>query len=355
MLQGKVPAHQVPPLTSFSWSEHSPNLIVTSSIDTTCTLWDIHTSTALTQLIAHDRAVHDVSFLPHSSDVFVSVGSDGSLRAFDLRALEHSTILYEDSKNRPLMRVDFGSKEQHYLGIFGMGDDAVQILDMRSPGTAVTRLVGHEKKRDGCINAIAWGCETTRSSPGGPGWLASCGDDGQMLVYDCSQPLPDLASASTSAPGSRTGSATGSDRHHSPSKSGTSAQRNEKARSGSSLHPGHQQPYPSSSPGSGTTPNASRTSGGGGSDPSRSTSAGRSASSHGKDDGSSTSSIPRRYPAFAWTNHDYTPSTTGQQGEGGRASTTVELNNLAWGVESHADQGVWLGVVGGNRLNCLRF
>jgi WD repeat-containing protein 68 len=170
-----VPPNQVPPLTSFSWSDHSPNLLVTSSIDTTCTLWDIHTSTALTQLIAHDRAVHDVSFLPHSSDVFVSVGSDGSLRAFDLRALEHSTILYEDPKNRPLMRVEFGKKEQHYLGVFGMGDEAVQVLDMRSPGTAVVELVGHKKGRDGGVNAIAWGCEG-RAGTGGGGWIASCGE-----------------------------------------------------------------------------------------------------------------------------------------------------------------------------------
>lgn len=173
--QGKVPANQVPPLTSFSWSDHSPNLLVTSSIDTTCTLWDIHTSTALTQLIAHDRAVHDVSFLPHSSDVFVSVGSDGSLRAFDLRALEHSTILYEDPGNKPLMRVEFGKKEQHYLGVFGMGEEAVQVLDMRSPGVPVVELRGHKRGRDGAVNAIAWGCEG-RASPGGAGWLASCGE-----------------------------------------------------------------------------------------------------------------------------------------------------------------------------------
>ena len=49
----------------------------------------------MTQLIAHDREVYDVSWLPGSTDIFVSVGADGSLRAFDLRSLEHSTILYE--------------------------------------------------------------------------------------------------------------------------------------------------------------------------------------------------------------------------------------------------------------------
>lgn len=29
------------PLTSFDWNEVDPNLIVTSSIDTTCTVWNV--------------------------------------------------------------------------------------------------------------------------------------------------------------------------------------------------------------------------------------------------------------------------------------------------------------------------
>ena len=52
------------------------------------------------------------SWLPDSSDIFVSVGADGSLRAFDLRQLEHSTILYESSKDTPLARIAFSKKEQ---------------------------------------------------------------------------------------------------------------------------------------------------------------------------------------------------------------------------------------------------
>lgn len=58
--QSKSPATSLPPITSFSWNATSPNSIVTCSIDTTATLWDINTSQALTQLIAHDRAVYDL-------------------------------------------------------------------------------------------------------------------------------------------------------------------------------------------------------------------------------------------------------------------------------------------------------
>ena len=40
------------PLTAFDWNETDRNTIVTSSIDTTCTIWDIEKGVAKTQLIA---------------------------------------------------------------------------------------------------------------------------------------------------------------------------------------------------------------------------------------------------------------------------------------------------------------
>lgn len=82
------------PLTSFDWNETNPSMIVTSSVDTTCTVWDVTTQKPKTQLIAHDKEVYDVAFA-RGTDVFASVGADGSVRMFDLRALEHSTIVYE--------------------------------------------------------------------------------------------------------------------------------------------------------------------------------------------------------------------------------------------------------------------
>jgi WD repeat-containing protein 68 len=67
------------------------NLIGTSSIDTTCTIWDVEKSTAYTQLIAHDKEVYDISFAPDSK-IFGSVGADGSARQFDLRYAGHFAI-----------------------------------------------------------------------------------------------------------------------------------------------------------------------------------------------------------------------------------------------------------------------
>jgi WD repeat-containing protein 68 len=93
----KSPEHTAP-ITSLDWNVVQPSLIITSSIDTTCTIWDIPTLTAKTQLIAHDKEVYDVRFCANSVDVFVSCGADGSVRMFDLRSLEHSTIIYEPSE-----------------------------------------------------------------------------------------------------------------------------------------------------------------------------------------------------------------------------------------------------------------
>lgn len=179
------------PLTNFSWNEKSPNLIVTASIDTTCTVWNIDTSTAMTQLIAHDREVYDVAWLPGSTDIFVSVGADGSLRAFDLRSLEHSTILYETPAPKnvplptsnpsasarpptsPLLRIAFNPSDSNYMSTFHMDGSDVQILDMRSPGQPVIELRGHQ----GPINALGWG---SADHP----LLATAGDDCQVLLWD---------------------------------------------------------------------------------------------------------------------------------------------------------------------------
>lgn len=85
-----------PPITSFDWNTVDTNLIISSSIDTTCIVWDLQSSHYVkTQLIAHDSEVFDVRFLTKSTQLFASCGGDGSVRVFDLRSLAHSTIIYE--------------------------------------------------------------------------------------------------------------------------------------------------------------------------------------------------------------------------------------------------------------------
>ena len=47
--------------------------------------------------------------------MFASSGEDGSVRHFDLRDLEHSTIIYESPEKQPLLRVAWNKKNMFYL------------------------------------------------------------------------------------------------------------------------------------------------------------------------------------------------------------------------------------------------
>jgi len=48
------------PLTSLDWNQEEPSLLGTACIDTTCTIWDVNTQQAKTQIIAHDKEVYDI-------------------------------------------------------------------------------------------------------------------------------------------------------------------------------------------------------------------------------------------------------------------------------------------------------
>ncbi|KAK1623934.1 WD40-repeat-containing domain protein [Colletotrichum phormii] len=199
----KTPDHTAP-LTSLDWNTVSPSLIITSSIDTTCTIWDIPSLTAKTQLIAHDKEVYDVRFCANSVDVFVSCGQDGSVRMFDLRSLEHSTIIYEPtgkderdanggrisptlaqqtmSNPPPLLRLATSPHDTHLLATFAQDSNVIRILDVRHPGQALLELRGH----GGSLNSIEW-------SPTRRGVLASGADDCQVLLWDVYNNNPALS------------------------------------------------------------------------------------------------------------------------------------------------------------------
>lgn len=221
----KTPDHTAP-LTSLDWNTVSPSLIITSSIDTTCTIWDIPSLTAKTQLIAHDKEVYDVRFCANSVDVFVSCGQDGSVRMFDLRSLEHSTIIYEPtgkddrgeffslsrtfwkhiyfhvtnlffslaegsgrtspttaqqtmSNPPPLLRLATSPHDTHLLATFAQDSNIIRVLDVRQPGQALIELRGHSA----AINCLEW-------SPLRRGTLASGGDDCQVLIWDLLNSTP---------------------------------------------------------------------------------------------------------------------------------------------------------------------
>jgi len=160
------------PLTSFDWNDTDPTMIGTASIDTTCTIWNIETGQAKTQLIAHDKEVYDIAFAP-STDVFASAGADGSVRMFDLRSLEHSTIIYESPELAPLLRLTWNKHDHNYLATFLMERNQVIILDIRAPSVPVAELNGHTQP----VNTIAW-------APHSSCHICTGADDAQALIWD---------------------------------------------------------------------------------------------------------------------------------------------------------------------------
>lgn len=140
-----------------------------------------------------------MAWSPQSRDVFASVGADGSVRMFDLRSLEHSTILYEatappNSQNgsktspnpnnpsssasgsmplpSPLLRLAFSPTSPTYLSVCHADSADVQILDTRSPGVPAMEVRAHKA----AVNGMAWGGSTMANGgeTSGPGWLATC-------------------------------------------------------------------------------------------------------------------------------------------------------------------------------------
>jgi len=138
-----------------------------------------------------------VRFCANSVDVFVSCGADGSVRMFDLRSLEHSTIIYEptakDDKDAspgggrisptlaqqtmsyapPLLRLAASPHDTHLLATFSQDSNIIRILDVRQPGQALLELRGHSAS----VNCIEW-------SPSRRGTLASGADDSLVLIWD---------------------------------------------------------------------------------------------------------------------------------------------------------------------------
>lgn len=162
------------PLTSFDWNETDPDIIGTSSIDTTCTIWNVTKQQAITQLIAHDKEVFDIAFA-RGTDVFATVGADGSVRMFDLRSLEHSTIIYESPDMNSLLRLCWNKQDDYYLATISMDSPKAIILDIRVPSLPAAELHGHSA----CVNSLAW-------APHSSCHICTAGDDKQALIWDLS-------------------------------------------------------------------------------------------------------------------------------------------------------------------------
>ena len=166
-----------PPLTSFDWSTINYHKLGASSVDTTCTIWNLEKQKIETQLIAHDKAVYDIAF-SHVDALFASVGADGSVRLFDQRNLDHSTIIYEADPPSPLLRLAWNKINTNHLATIAMDAPGVNLIDIRRPCAALACL----NYQDSCVNSIAW-------APHSRNHLL-CGTDGYGVIWDVAEAVP---------------------------------------------------------------------------------------------------------------------------------------------------------------------
>ena len=85
--------------------------------------------------------MYDICF--RDERLFAACSEDGSVRHFDLRDLEHSTIIYESPDKQPLLRVDWNKKNMFYLATLQQNSNEIKILDVRYPMKAVKTLRNH--------------------------------------------------------------------------------------------------------------------------------------------------------------------------------------------------------------------
>eukprot|EP00826_Nyctotherus_ovalis_P033343 TRINITY_DN2696_c0_g4_i1.p1 TRINITY_DN2696_c0_g4~~TRINITY_DN2696_c0_g4_i1.p1 ORF type:complete len:212 (-),score=33.05 TRINITY_DN2696_c0_g4_i1:162-797(-) len=162
---------------------NDPNIIGTCSIDTTCTIWDVERAVVKTQLIAHEKEVFDFAFAV-GVHTFATAGADGSIRHFDTRNFEHSTIIFESLEQTPFVRLAWNRENPNLLAIVAMNSTKVYILDLRFPMTAMHELCGHGNY----VNSIAWAPTSRYQLSKRSAHIATGGDDAQTLIWDLEGP-----------------------------------------------------------------------------------------------------------------------------------------------------------------------
>ncbi|KAH9307767.1 hypothetical protein KI387_035678, partial [Taxus chinensis] len=127
-----------------------------------------------TQLIAHDKEVYDIAW--GGVGVFASVSADGSVRVFDLRDKENSTIIYESSQpDTPLLRLASNKQDPRFMATILMDSCKVVVFDIRYPTVPFAELQRHQAS----VNALAW-------APHSPCHFCTAGDDAQALIWELS-------------------------------------------------------------------------------------------------------------------------------------------------------------------------
>lgn len=161
------------PITSCDWNADDTNMVGCCSVDKVVTIWDLEAKKPKKQVKTNEKEVFDVAF--NTAHTFATCSADGSVRLFDLRQLEHSSILYDSPKlTVPLLRIAWNRQDLNFISTFGMDTTETMIIDVRYPSSPVTELKG---RHTGPVNAMAWSPQSAQN-------ICTVGEDGLVCIWD---------------------------------------------------------------------------------------------------------------------------------------------------------------------------
>jgi len=176
-------------LTSFDWNTANNAYLGTASVDTTCTIWDLNKLSIKTQLIAHDKEVFDIQF-GKEENIFISGGADGSVRLFDLRNLDHSTIIYETKENCAINKLAWNLQNSNLIVALSLDKNIIYIFDSRmNSNVSLDELNLHKDP----VTGFVW-------APDNPTQLCSVSEDCNVIISNVNSEPSQSNNVSYTAP-----------------------------------------------------------------------------------------------------------------------------------------------------------
>jgi len=160
------------PLTSCDWSRANNAIIGVSSVDRTCSIWDLNKSVEKYMIIAHDKAVYDISLGPDEF-IFMSTGADGSVRLFDSRQANSSSIIFETRDESAMTRLKWNLVNPNFILTVIVDKNEIYILDQRK----LSAPYGILKVHTNVVNNAIWAPQSNSN-------LISVSDDKSALLWD---------------------------------------------------------------------------------------------------------------------------------------------------------------------------
>ena len=160
------------PLTACDWSRANNSILGVCSVDTTCAILDLNKYEVKYMIIAHDKEVYDIS-LGQDEFTFMSTGADGSVRLFDSRQANSSSIIFETRDESPMTRLKWNLVNPNFILTVIVDKNEIYILDQRKLTSPYAILKVHTN----VVNNAIWAPQSNTN-------LISVSDDKSALLWD---------------------------------------------------------------------------------------------------------------------------------------------------------------------------